>query len=285
MSKLLIPIDFSEYSNNATHYACQIAKESGQEIDLIHVFSSHSNSLANVTGESPLHDPRVPEAEESMNNTITKFQDEFPGIKLNSIFRNGNLYDEIKAVTSATDYDAVVMGTHGASGLESVFIGSNTYDTILNTKTPVLAIPASSTNYKKDHIALLCNFKEAELSALQQAIPLFKNDFRLILIHVNTNEKSVAEVDLNFKDWINRIESELGISDISYIIKPQTLFMRQKEPVAQAINSVLIDEQVDILILTKSKKSVFRKLTESNVIKKMAFNIKIPTFFARVLIG
>ena len=59
--------------------------------------------------------------------------------------------------------------------------------------------------------------------------------------------------------------------------------MRQKETVAQAITSVLLDEQVDILILTKSKKSVFRQLTESNVIKKMAFNIQIPTFFARVL--
>jgi hypothetical protein len=146
-----------------------------------------------------------------------------------------------------------------------------------------LAVPETATEYKKDNVGLLCNFKEAELTALQQAAPLFKTDYRLILIHVNTDDKAIKDIDAQFKEWINRIESELGISDISYIIKPQTLFMRQKETVAQAITSVLLDEQVDILILTKSKKSVFRQLTESNVIKKMAFNIQIPTFFARVL--
>ncbi len=285
MSKLLIPIDFSENSDNAIHYACQVAQESGQEIDLIHVFSSHSNTYANVKGETPLNDPRVPEAKQSMVDTIAQVQQEFPSVKVNSIFKEGNLYDEIKAVTNATTYDAVVMGTEGASGLEAVFIGSNTYDTILNTTTPVLAVPNTAKNFKKDNIGLLCNFKEAELTALQQAAPLFKNDYRLILIHVNTDDKPIKDIDHQFKEWISRIESELGISDISYIIKPQTLFMRQKETVAQAITSVLLDEQVDILILTKSKKSVFRQLTETNVIKKMAFNIQIPTFFARVLIA
>jgi len=283
MSKILIPVDFSENCNNAIHYACQIAQQGGQEIDLVHVFSSHSNTYANIKGETPLNDPRVPEAEQNMVDTITQIQQEFPKVRANSIFKEGNLYDEIKALTTATSYDVVVMGTQGASGLDAVFIGSNTYDTILNTTTPVLAVPETATEFKKDNVALLCNFKEAELTALQQAAPLFNTDYRLILIHVNTDDKAIKDIDAQFKDWINRIESELGISDISYIIKPQTLFMRQKETVAQAITSVLLDEQVDILILTKSKKSVFRQLTESNVIKKMAFNIQIPTFFARVL--
>jgi len=285
MSKLLIPIDFSENSDNAVHYSCQIAQQTGQEIDLIHVFSSHSNTYANIKGETPLKDPRVPEAEQNMANILDQIKQNFPEVKVNSIFKDGNLYDEIKGVTSSTAYDAVVMGTEGASGLEAVFIGSNTYDTILNTTTPVLAVPATATEYKKDNVALLCNFKEAELTALEQAIPLFKTDYQLVLIHVNTDDKPIKDIDIKFKEWINRIESQLGISDISYIIKPQTLFMRQKETVAQAITSVLLDEQIDVLILTKSKKSVFRQLTETNVIKKMAFNIQIPTFFARVLIA
>ena len=283
MSKILIPVDFSDNSNNAIHYACQIAQLGGQELDLVHVFSSHSNTYLNVKGETALNDPRVPEAEQNMAKTISQIQQEFLNIKVNGHFKEGNLYDEIKALTNSIAYDAVVMGTQGASGLDAVFIGSNTYDTILNTTTPVLAVPESATEYKKNNVALLCNFKEAELVALEQAIPLFETDYRLILIHVNTSDKPIKDIDEQFKEWINKIESELGISDISYIIKPQALFMRQKETIAQAISSVLLDEQVDILILTKSKKSVFRQLTEANVIKKLAFNIQIPTFFARVL--
>ena len=285
MSKFLIPIDFSDYSKTAIQYACQVAQESGQEIELIHVFSEHTNSFLNVQGESPLKDPRVPEAEENMNKELEDIKQKYPNVKVQGIFKDGNLYDKIKEVTSAYKYDAVFMGTKGASGLEAVFIGSNTYDTIQNTLTPVFAIPVDKTTFKKNKVALLCNFKEAELSAISQAVPLLGTDFQLILIHVNSDDREIKDIDADFKNWINRIESELKISDISYIIKPQTLFMGRKESIAQGITSVLLDEQADILILTKSKKSVFRQLTEGNVIKQMAFDIQIPTFFARVLIA
>ncbi len=283
MSKFLIPIDFSEYSAVAVNYACQIAQQNGQSIDLVHVFADHSNIYLNAQNDTELKDPRVPLAERDMKKAIEEINKDYPGVQVNPIFKDGNLYEEIKKITNAEHYDAVVMGTKGSSGMESIFIGSNTYDTILNTKTPLLAVPLETTVLKKDRVGLLCNFKDAELTCLSQAMPLFNKDYELVLIHVNTKDREIKEIDADFKAFIARIEGELGISDITYIIKPQSLFMRQKETIAQAVTSVLIDEQVDILLLTKSKKSVFRQLTESNVIKKLAFDIKIPTFFARVL--
>lgn len=284
MSKLLIPIDFSEYSENAIRYACQIAAVNGQSIDLVHVFSWHSNSYLNNQEDATLNDPRVPEAEEQMERTVNWLKQEFPGISTQALFRNGNLYEEIKSLTNQTSYDAVVMGTDGASGLEALFIGSNTYDTILNTTTPVLAIPTSSKKFDKKHVGLLCNFKEAELSALEQARPLLSDDYHLILIHVNLNDRAINELDNEFKLWIERIESEIGLSDISYVIKPQTLFAHQKESLPDAITAALIDEHVDFLVITKSRKNIFRKLIQPNVVKQLAFSMRIPTFFARVLI-
>ena len=284
MSKLLIPIDFSEYSENAIRYACQIAAVNGQSIDLVHVFSWHSNSYLNNQEDATLNDPRVPEAEEQMERTVNWLKQEFPGISTHALFRNGNLYEEIKSLTNQTSYDAVVMGTDGASGLEALFIGSNTYDTILNTTTPVLAIPTSSKKFDKKHVGLLCNFKEAELSALEQARPLLSDDYHLILIHVNLNDRAINELDNEFKLWIERIESEIGLSDISYVIKPQTLFAHQKESLPDAITAALIDEHVDFLVITKSRKNIFRKLIQPNVVKQLAFSMRIPTFFARVLI-
>ncbi len=283
MSKLLIPIDFSEYSAVAVEYACQIAQESGQSLDLLHVFADHTNIYINAQNDPSLKDPRVPMAERDMKNIIAEIEKNYPSVQSTAIFRDGNLYDEIKKITNAESYDAVVMGTKGSSGMEAIFIGSNTYDTILNTRTPLLAVPLDATKLKKNRVALLCNFKDAELTCLSQSFPLFKKDFELVLIHVNVKDREIKDIDADFKNFINRIENELGISDITYIIKPQSLFMRQKESVAQAVTSVLIDEQVDILLLTKSRKSVFRQLTESNVVKKLAFDIKLPTFFARVL--
>ena len=80
------------------------------------------------------------------------------------------------------------MGTKGASGLESVLIGSNTYDVIRDSQTPILAIPANATAYKKDTIALLTNFKPGELEVLKQAIPVFIQYFNISLLFINMNQ-------------------------------------------------------------------------------------------------
>ncbi|MGH2624890.1 MAG: universal stress protein, partial [Sphingobacterium sp.] len=229
MNKILLPIDFSENSENATDYACQIALDGDFELELVHVFSQHSNTYLNAQNDTPLHDPRIKDAEISMKSVLEKIENKYPEIKLSSTFRDGNLYDEIKKLTNAYDYSAIVMGTKGASGLEALFIGSNTYDTILNTKTPVFAIPINATGFKKNKIGLLCNFKEGEIKALAQAMPLLKNNFHLVLIHVNSTDKAINEIDNELRTWIEKLEGEFGKLDISYTIKPQTLFMRQKE--------------------------------------------------------
>lgn len=284
MKKILIPIDFSEYSLFATEYACQLIvnNETKQGIDFIYVFTKHSNLYANQIVHPELVSPEAKDAEEKMATLIKDLGERYPEIATRSLFKHGNLYEEVSAATAAFAYDAVIMGTKGASGLEAVFLGSNTYDVIANSTTPVMAIPLETGIFKKSRVALLCNFKEAELEALRQATNLFENGFELILIHVNKDDKDIAEIDQLFKSWITRIIDETGIDNISYTVKSQMLYNRAAENVSHAISSVLIDEQIDILLITKSRKSIFRKLIEENIVRKVAYNPTVPTLFARV---
>ncbi|WP_437921790.1 universal stress protein [Sphingobacterium sp. LRF_L2] len=284
MKKILIPVDFSEYSQIAVEYACQIILENkgGQELDLVHVFTSHSNLYVNRQVNPDLIDPQVEISKNEMKKLIEIIHLKHPSITCHEIFKEGNLYEEISKVTAVFTYDAIIMGTKGSSGLESIFLGSNTYDVILNTKTPVLGIPKDANTFKKERIGLLCNFKEAEIEALQQAINLLGNDFELILIHVNKEDKDIKLIDERFKSWINEIIHRTGIEDISYTVKSQALYNRALENISHAVNNVLADERINILLVTKSRKSIFRKLIDENIVRKMAFNLTIPTLFARV---
>lgn len=284
MRKILIPVDFSEYSQTAIDYACQIINENGtgQALDLVHVFTNHSNLLVNRQINPNLVDPQVEIARKEMDKLMEVIRFKYPSVTCHSIFKEGNLFEEISKVTAGFAYDAVIMGTKGSSGLEAVFLGSNTYDVILNTKTPVFGIPKGASRFKKERVGLLCNFKEGEIEVLLQAINLIGNDFELVLIHVNKDDKDIKIIDAQFQRWIREIIDRTGIQNISYTVKSQALYNRAAEDVSHAITSVLIDEQINILLITKSRKSVFRKLIEENIVRKLAYNLTVPTFFARV---
>jgi len=280
--KILIPVDFSEHSRAAVAYGCRIAEQNGQAIDFVHIFTSHSNIYANRHILPDLVDPEVETAKKNMAGMLAALRTEHPGLVFHDFFRDGNLYEEISKMTAAYAYEAVIMGTKGAAGLESVFLGSNTYDVILNSKTPVLAVPKEADSFKKDRVGLLCNFKEGEMLVLQQAIQLLGKDFELVLIHVDKDAVGSEAIDARFAEWKREITERTGIRSISGTVKPRDLYDRAADNVSDAIGQAIIDERIDILLVTKSRKSVFRRIMEENIVKKLAFDVSIPKFFARV---
>ena len=273
--KILIPVDFSEHSYKAISYACELNKLVYHDFDLVHV-------LRHGQDDKDLADPQVGHAKRGMQKIISELVKMDTELNVNVIFREGNVYSEIRKLASEDEYDAIVMGTKGASGLNAILTGSNMYEVFENTRIPVLAIPLNAHKFRMNRVGLLCNYKDGEIDVLKQATKLLGQNFELVLIHINTDNSPVQELDKKFKAFIERVIRETGIDDISYIIKNQAFFIQYKEDVSQSIQSVVDDEQIDILLVTKSKKSFFRKVIEENVVRKMAHEIKIPKFFAKL---
>ena len=279
--KLLIPIDFSEYSYQALDYACQLNAIKPHDIDLIHIFTDHSNIYQNSLEDTDLIDPRVAFAKRDAEELLKKYRNKFPNIQFDIIYKDGNLFDQMKKTVHNNTYSAIVMGTKGSSGLDALLIGSNMLEVFQNTEIPVIAVPKSDKPFKTAKIGLLCNFKDGEIDVLKQSINLYGDDFELILIHINTTNDSINKVDTKFEIFIKKIIERTGIDNISYIIKAQTYLVQHKEDISSAINSVISDELLDALLVTKSKKGFLRKIIEENVVKKMAYDIQIPKFFGK----
>lgn len=280
-NKLLIPVDFSIHSKNAIQYACKLQSMNAHDIDLLHVFTKHTNAFTNTMENIEMIDPNVEENKKSMEELLSELRAENPEVAFNAIYKEGNLYDTINSLAVESAYDAIVMGTKGASGLDALLIGSNMFDVFLNSNVPVLAIPFTEKPFKTEKIGLLCNFKDGEIDVLNQAIKLYGKDFELVLIHINTSDDSVSNLDKKFDLFINRIIEATQIDNISYVIKSQSFFIQYKEDISSAINSVIADELLDGLLVTKSKKGFLRKIIEENIVKKMAYDIQIPKFFGK----
>ena len=280
-NKILIPVDFSIYSDKAISYALQLSAQVKHDITLLHVFTDHSNIYLNSLTNPELIDPRVAEAKRDMENKIQEIKKSNPSAVIEGHFSDGNLYDEVKKRTAEEQYDAIIMGTKGALGLDALLIGSNMFDVFQNTQIPVLAVPYTEKNYKTDKIGLLCNFKYGEIDVLKQAIKVYGTNFELVLVHINTTNDLIKNIDKCFDVFIDKIIEETGIEDISYVVKSQTFFIQYKEDISSAIDTVIADECLDALLVTKSKKGFLRKIIEENIVKRMAYQIQIPKFFAK----
>lgn len=140
MKKILVPVDFSETSLLAITIAIKIANMLNSDIQLLHVKSSNKyhpdfakdNIEAALAKTANSHLSKIIEEKRSEYNVANGVFD--------AKIREGNVVREIRNQAHYNDSDLIIVGTHGMSGFEDRWLGSNAYRLISNAPCPVLAV-------------------------------------------------------------------------------------------------------------------------------------------------
>ncbi|MCA9108604.1 MAG: universal stress protein [Planctomycetaceae bacterium] len=142
LQKLLVPTDFSEFSNHALRYGCEFAKRFGAQLHLLHVMD------ASLTMPDPIMGAPVSDAElnDLQNRAATAIED-LPesdwliGIDhVKRVIQIGSPFVEIIRYAKQQEIDMIVLGTHGRTGLAHVLIGSTAERVIRKAPCPVLTV-------------------------------------------------------------------------------------------------------------------------------------------------
>ena len=146
MKTILVPTDFSNYSNNALNFAYNIAKGHDAQIQLIHVIESFDSQSYNTMGMVESNSQVDLYMNELMKVTSRRMGEiindpKYEGVEIKPHVHYGKPYETIAKIIAEHDAFLVVMGTLGSSGLDELFIGSNTEKVVRYAKCPVLAIP------------------------------------------------------------------------------------------------------------------------------------------------
>ncbi len=145
IKKVLVPVDFSEVSQNALQTAIAICKRQLSTLTLIHIIE---NSVMLFPPEA--HGATgliLPEMVKNANENLAKLAKELRikhDLVVNHIVQSGNPADEICHWALLKETDMIVMGTHGATGLREFFLGSNAYRVVKNSPCPVMTIPGTN---------------------------------------------------------------------------------------------------------------------------------------------
>lgn len=143
-TKILAPVDGSEFSECSLDHAKSIAAGSGiPEVILLRVVEPiHSSDLAayiesGIDTGALMNDARR-EAQEYMSRLTDELKK--AGLKASGVTAVGEPADEILKYAAQNGIDLIVMSTHGRSGISRWFMGSVADKVVRHSPVPVLVV-------------------------------------------------------------------------------------------------------------------------------------------------
>ncbi len=149
VKKILVPIDFSDFSINALRYAVNFAEHFKSKIILVYVVEP-----AVYPADFSMGQVSIPAMDVDMTNRareeLTKLaKSEFMGIvETEIIIKSGKPFVEIIETASEKDIDLIIIATHGHTGVEHLLFGSTAEKVVRKAPCPVLTLREPLKGFK-----------------------------------------------------------------------------------------------------------------------------------------
>ncbi|RMB64106.1 universal stress protein [Dokdonia sinensis] len=273
MIRVLVPTDFSDHSYNALSYAHMLFQEVAVEFTLFNAYEASALQL--VGNKSPLRLGTIYKSLKVKSlealKTLKKDIDARNEIKNHTyVFQTyeGHLRDGVDAM-SKNDFDFIIIGSKGATGLKEIFIGSVTQSIVsLHQEIPLLIVPEKANFRVPDNIGFATDFTrdyaKEELAPLLTLTDLWKSTVRMVEVY------DVPGLSPAQKTHLQHLEMLLMDVNYRFHVIPE---FSSLENCINAFNNEL---EIDLMVLIDYPKNFFERLMRENVIKKMTFHTTLP---------
>ena len=212
MKRIIVPIDFSEHSEYALEAAANLAEKYGSELFVLHMLEL-SNAILTSNGNS-INEEAVfylKLAEQKFDAFLDKPYLE--GIKVTPIVKHFKVFSEVNDVASEYDANLIVMGSHGASGVKEVLVGSNTEKVVRHSDIPVLVIKHNPILLDFENGVFASDFSDEAITPYINAKKTFdKLGVKMHLVYVNSpdgNFRSSMEIDKKVSLFLKKADGSL----------------------------------------------------------------------------
>lgn len=151
IKKVLVPVDFSDYSKNSFHYAVNFAKFFDAEIILVYVIETILYPPDFTMGQMPVPSIDVEIDKRAYDELEKLAAGENMRKKIKVVVKSGKPFIEIINTALEEDVDLIIIATHGHSGVEHILFGSTADKVIKKAPCPVLTLrdPIKGFSYKE----------------------------------------------------------------------------------------------------------------------------------------
>ena len=249
---ILMPTDFSGYSNNAFHFALNLAQKNGASLTLLHVVEPPYNFATAVEGILQIMEKN---AYSRLNKMIDETENsEFDEVEVETKVVHGRTSREIISQIKECNADVIVMGSQGQTGLKRVVFGSVSAVVMEDSPIPVFVIPAEgqSVGQQISDILFITNLRENDpenLVYLQSITSLFKANIKVIYFTGNHDFES----QIRFNGFSKVIDG-LGLDP-----SPE-MTVRENKSALCGLSEYLEENPASIVVLNRYKRSIVQSL-------------------------
>jgi nucleotide-binding universal stress UspA family protein len=211
MKRILVPIDFSKEAENAARVAAHIARKTGSEIYLVHMLELPVTTVDPAEMNAISSEPQIIYFMKLAHEKFEKFISLpfFKGLKVVESVQFQHAFSGIIAESEKSNIDLIVMGSQGASGLQEMFIGSNTEKVVRRSKIPVLVIKKEVDKFEVNDMIFASDFNKESKTTFQR-VANFANlfDAKIHLLYINTihNFNTTKNIEKRMADFMDDFE-------------------------------------------------------------------------------
>ena len=269
MKNILVPVDFSKGSIHALEYAINAVNKIGGDLRILHVRKSKSYDQPFILkGSEKSYSKTV---EEFCNEILGYYGEQYKGKGIfDYVITSGKIYKNVIDEAEKLDAGLIVMGTHGVSGFEELWLGSNAYRVVSKSSCPVLTIRHG--------------FKRKNIKKIILPIDVYKNTRQKVPIVAEIAQKLGAEVHVldvrtsDRKDVIYRLK-QYGDQAFEYVEKQDVKVIRNAKKGSNIVDTIVAygyQINADLIAISKLDRGTPGNQSISTAAQQMVNHSPIP---------
>ncbi len=192
MTNFVVPIDFSTDSLKGLEWAILFSQKKKVNIQMVYVLSNSSSFQASVMELEQKY------AEAHFEKILKAHTPRLGNdSQLTYIVKKGKIYSEVVDLVNSREDAMVSASTHGASGFEELFIGSNALKIMAATDQPVFTMRTTTPRDIRKIVVPIKLHPDTRQKApiVADIAELFGAELHVVVISTNKNERDLTQLD------------------------------------------------------------------------------------------
>lgn len=287
--RILMPVDFSDYSFNACRYAIGLASKLKAEVKLFHAYFKPVMEMPTYEGAHMYQvnfDKYFEEIEIKATRQLHELvhdlnsyarKKNLGSVRINATTANGFAEETIIEIAEKYKPGIVIMGTHGIGEQTEGIFGSVTSRLIDRLEVPLLTIPAASIYQGIDkirNILYATDFDDSDYAAINKLINLIRPfNMKLHCVHVSIGRKKPwdpVKMDA-LRDYLKQEYPEQKVK-CSIMVS---------DKIFNGLETYMRNNNISIVSFNTHKRNMFMQLFSPSITRKALSRFNKPVFVFR----
>ncbi|MEM1318622.1 MAG: universal stress protein [Bacteroidota bacterium] len=266
---IVVPIDFSEASQNAYLYATKVARVTGSSIALLHVIDD------SIEEDTELLEAQYQELEYYMNtfaslHTKQQYSGVAIGLNVKTVIERGEVLTTILRYAQHPSNSMVIMGATGTHASVNNTLGRTAYAVAQQAESLVLLVPKTYRFLQLERILYVSDYESADEEIIKQIVCFSRKFYAdLNFLHIDQHLTQPKDYQLIKK----QLFKQLPYSGQKPSFK---IGSAKNHSIIKGIEEYALRKDIDLIVLVNQERNYLDTIMKKSLAADIVEHIQLP---------